>query len=64
MTSPFTQEDSQWTHSEAATMTDRIGDIERFRAMLDALGEAVTPRSARAGLLRRTHRVIIGRLQR
>jgi hypothetical protein len=45
-------------------MTDSTHDIERFRAMREALRDAVTPRTARTGLLRRARRAVVGMRQR
>jgi hypothetical protein len=45
-------------------MTDSTRDIERFRAMREALRDAVMPRTERIGLLRRVRRVVVGMRQR
>jgi hypothetical protein len=46
------------------TMTDPQRDIERFRAMREALRDAVRPPTTRTGLIRRAQLVVVGKLQR
>jgi hypothetical protein len=45
-------------------MTDPIRDIERFRAMREALREAVLPRPEPLSLVRRARRLVSTRRQR